>query len=252
MRPRVFIGSSTEGLRLALALQTNLENDADITVWDQDVFRPSEYILESLLKRLNSADLGIFVFSSDDLTRMRGSEHASVRDNVVFEFGLFVGRLGRENSIIVSPRNDNPRLPSDLLGINVLKYQSDRDDDNLVAALGPASNSIRTVLRDVRLKGADIPKEFSLPILARRGLLTPQQRNLLRVIELKGPCSIEEIAGEMHHIPAAELNYRLEQLRLLMFITVFEDSQVHATSVYKLSEPYVAVCAAMQPFRSDR
>jgi predicted nucleotide-binding protein len=114
VKPCVFIGSSSEGLSVAYALQNNLEDAVEITVWTQDVFRPTEYILESLLKQLSIADIGVFVFSADDLVRMRGVEYAGVRDNVIFEFGLFVGHLGRDKSIIVAPKNDNPHLPSDL------------------------------------------------------------------------------------------------------------------------------------------
>jgi hypothetical protein len=220
MRPSVFVSSSSEGLPVAYALQSKLERDADVTVWDQDVFRASQYVLESLLKQLDNADLGIFVFSPDDLTRMRGAEDATVRDNVVFEFGLFVGRLGRQNSIIVSPRNDEDfRLPSDLLGINVLKYQSDRGDGNLEAAVGPASNAIRAILRNLEPKGMDRPSELLRTPFERRGLLTGQQVTLLNLIEASEPCPRSSIEERFSGMSKPELFYRLEHLRLLMLIT---------------------------------
>ena len=252
MKPRVFIGSSSEGLSVAYALQNDLEDAADITVWTQNVFHPTEYILESLLKQLFVADVGVFVFSADDLIRMRGADYASVRDNIIFEFGLFVGHLGRDNSIIVAPRNENLRLPSDLLGVQVLKFQSDRKDGNLDAALGPASNKIRTILADIQPKASSTPEELRIPILERRDLLTNQQRDILKEIERRNQCSREELATVFPHLSLPELTYRLEQLKLLMFISAFESSDINATTtVYTLSEPYRhASDKRIRPFRS--
>src|SRR5689334_20196265 len=117
MKPRIFIGSSTEGLKVANAIHVNLEREAESTVWTQGVFRPAEFILESLINQLKKADIGIFVFSPDDVVKMRGSEQSVVRDNVIFEFGLCIGLVGLKNSFIVAPANESLHLPSDLLGL---------------------------------------------------------------------------------------------------------------------------------------
>ncbi|RKT13283.1 putative nucleotide-binding protein with TIR-like domain [Paraburkholderia sp. RAU2J] len=218
MKPHVFIGSSREGLQYAYALQDNLANDGEITVWTQDVFHPSQFTLDSLLKELDLADVGIFVFSPDDVIRSRGVDQAAVRDNVVFEFGLFVGRLGLYRSFIVAPKGEDSRLPSDLLGVNFAIFDAMRTDENLGAALGPASNKIRALLKGVQPKVHRVPSECGIPILELRNRLSHRQRAILSVIEEKGACSTQELATIFSETLMSELIYRLEQLRLLMFI----------------------------------
>lgn len=146
MKPRIFIGSSVEGLNVAYAIQNNLMHRAEVTVWDQGVFNLSQSALESLVELLDRMDFGVFVFTPDDLVTIRGEENRIVRDNVLFELGLFVGRLGRQRSFILRSSQGELRLPTDLLGINPATYEADRSDGNMRAATGPASNEIREII----------------------------------------------------------------------------------------------------------
>lgn len=149
-KPKVFIGASRENQRVAEALQQSLDHDAEVEVWDQGTFRASEYPLESLEAKLETADFAVFVFSPDDITMMRGEAKNTVRDNVVFELGLFIGRLSRRRTFIIRPRETELHLPSDLMGLTPLTYDASRGEDNLRAALGSAATSIRAALRDLR------------------------------------------------------------------------------------------------------
>jgi tetratricopeptide (TPR) repeat protein len=143
MKTRAFIGSSVEGLNIAYAVQQNLLHDAEITVWDQGVFEPSGTTIESLVKALATNDFGIFVFSPDDIQKMRGKEDYRVRDNVLFEFGLFVGKLGRERVFFLTPSGQDMHIPTDLLGVNPGRYETTRTDGSMQAATAPACHQIR-------------------------------------------------------------------------------------------------------------
>jgi Predicted nucleotide-binding protein containing TIR-like domain len=240
MKPRVFVGSSSEGLKIAYALQENLERDAEVTVWNQDVLRPSDFILEDVLKQLDDTDAGIFVFSPDDTVLIRGIEHTSVRDNVIFELGLFIGRLGRDHSFLVAPRESNLKLPSDLLGINVLHFEADREDGRLDAALGPACAKIRSALELVPPKCQQTPAEFSIPIMERRSMLSGKQRALLEPIEADAHISYEALCALFPNINASELHYRIEQLRLLQFIVVTNANDPESKSDFFSLHPLYA------------
>lgn len=144
MKPRLFIGSSKESLSISYAAQQNLCNDAEITVWTQGVFQPSKTNLESLLKQLSSCDFGIFIFSPDDILFIREEKNQAVRDNVIFELGLFVGHIGKDRCFILIPDSSGElRIPTDLIGMTSVGYETGRTDDNMQAATGPACHSIR-------------------------------------------------------------------------------------------------------------
>lgn len=148
-KPSLFIGSSAEGLDVAYAIQENLEFDCEPTVWSQGVFQPSTASLADLFAYSGRVEFAIFVFTPDDVIEMRGKRFAAARDNAIFELGLFVGALGPARCFYVVPHGADLHLPSDLIGVEPLRYVSDRADGNLQAALGPASNRVRQALRSI-------------------------------------------------------------------------------------------------------
>lgn len=111
----LFIGSSTESLQVARRMRTSLGRQVDVKVWEKDVFRLGDAALVSLLRVIDQFDFAVFLLAKDDLTRSRKKQENSPRDNVIFELGLFCGRLGPRRTFVVAERG--VKIPSDLAGI---------------------------------------------------------------------------------------------------------------------------------------
>ena len=148
-KPRVFIGSSAEGLKIAKAIQYNLDHAAACTIWSQGVFGLSGGTLESLVQTASSFNFAILVLTPDDVTVKRGVTRNSARDNVLFELGLFVGALGRGRTFMVCSRDEQIDLPSDLAGITPATFSS-RPDSDLPGALGAACYEIERAMSNVK------------------------------------------------------------------------------------------------------
>jgi tetratricopeptide (TPR) repeat protein len=143
VKPKLFVGSSSEAIKLARAIHENLMHDVHVTVWNEGIFKVSEPSVDSILDQLAEMDFGAFVFAPDDELLIRGEESEATRDNVIFELGLFVGRLGRQRSFIFLPTdNRNLRVPSDLLGVTPALYESDRSEHEPVSATSVACSQV--------------------------------------------------------------------------------------------------------------
>jgi hypothetical protein len=152
-RPALFIGSSSEGLPYAKALQVNLDHSLEVTIWSQGVFGLSGGTLEELVRKLQQMDFAVLVVTPDDLISSRGQELSSPRDNVLLELGLCIGTLGRERSFLVYDRSSKIKLPSDMAGITPATFHP-HSDGNLEATLGAASTCIekKTIELGLRTK----------------------------------------------------------------------------------------------------
>lgn len=144
---RVFIISSAEALPIARLIQNAFEHDPFVTViWTDGVFKVANYALQSLEDEIDRSDFAIAIAHADDLTESRGKPWPAPRDNVIFELGLFMGRLGRQRAILMEPREGDVKLPSDLAGIVTIPYKFEPGQD-AAALMGPACNTLREHIR---------------------------------------------------------------------------------------------------------
>jgi hypothetical protein len=185
--PSVFIGSSIEGLNVAREVELQLQADALTTIWKDGVFGLGSGTLESLMNALDQFDFAVIVLSPDDLVESRKASFASPRDNVIFELGLFMGRLGRSRTFIVHENDANLKMPSDLAGITVSPY---RKRDNLSAALSPTSTPIIKAIRSLGFLEGRANAQFSRATDEMEGVstkVTQLTRRLIksRIMELK-------------------------------------------------------------------
>lgn len=151
-KPTLFIGCSKENLNEANALHQALTYDAEPTIWDQGTFRPSDYPLESLETAVERSDFAAFIFVPDDKTVMRGEQLSTVRDNVVFELGLAIGRLGRKRTFIIVPMGQDIHIPTDLKGWTPIEFDPSREDGNLRSAMAPVASELREAFAQVGLR----------------------------------------------------------------------------------------------------
>lgn len=159
----VFVGSSSEGLRIAEEVHDGLEacrlegrRLCRVTMWDE-MFKPGDLVVDRLLNDSAMFDYAIIVVTPDDYTLSRGKRKESPRDNINLEIGIFIAVLGRKHCIVLRPSNLDIKMPSDLLGLCTVQYEfvSERP---AAGDLRPAINKIRAHIETTGLR--DLPKVF--------------------------------------------------------------------------------------------
>lgn len=140
---RVFIISSAESIEVARIIQNAFAYDSFLTfLWTDGVFKVANYTLQSLEDEVDNSDFAIAIAHADDITESRGNNWPAPRDNVIFELGLFMGRLGKSRAILMEPRDEDVKLPSDLAGITTIPYRYVKGN-NAAAIMAPACNILR-------------------------------------------------------------------------------------------------------------
>ncbi len=131
IKKRLFIGSSSEELQLAEKANAILSSDFDVTiwnekVWDASVFKINQNFLSDLLKATLQFDFGVLLGTNDDKVEFRGQVLLQPRDNVLFELGLFTGRLGTSKCAFLIDKEI--KLLSDFGGLSLAIF--DKENDN--------------------------------------------------------------------------------------------------------------------------
>lgn len=148
--PIMFMGSSTEGLPVVAEIECALKHEKGLVLhpWSRDVFGPSRSALDDLLAEARIADFALFVFGPDDKVASRGTVEDAPRDNVIYEMGLFTGRLGRERVFMLKEHSTDLKIPSDLVGNSPITYVV-KKGANLAHAIGPAVVEIKKAVTDL-------------------------------------------------------------------------------------------------------
>lgn len=140
---RLFVISSKEAMHVAQAIQDAFQHDDfETQLWTNDVFKVANYTIEDLEGEIESSDFAVAIAFGDDIVESRDRVWPAPRDNVIFELGLFMGRLGKKRAVLMEPRGDGVKLPSDLAGITTIPYKSGELRD-ITRLMGPACSALR-------------------------------------------------------------------------------------------------------------
>jgi len=125
MKPRIFIGSSREGFPVAKKISKILADIGQCTLWT-DLFILNKSNYENLASQIALYDYALLIATGDDVTISRKKQAISARDNILFEFGLFAGGLGRDRVFYIVEKN--LKIPSDLhgIGLSQILHKSDK------------------------------------------------------------------------------------------------------------------------------
>jgi hypothetical protein len=88
------------------------------------------------------------VFSPDDMLEIRKKSEPVVRDNVLFEIGVFMGGLGIERTFIVEAQKSGrgkARIPTDLQGLLTARIKESMSDDLLLKQVAKISRAINNL-----------------------------------------------------------------------------------------------------------
>lgn len=223
---RVFIGSSSQVRQYQLALVDKLLRSPSIEVvrWDSDQFRTGgQFFLDTLLNAAAEKDLdfAVFIFSEDDAIKSTEKIYYTPRDNVLFELGLFMGKLGKERTFVLAPKPWQSKLKilSDLQGYIPELYSKPNAATTKLARLRNLKKVLKPTVADIKAR------------MERLGPRDPQRAD--QVAWLAGP--IKEYFRLRKNAGAVIKNYALDLGETWgIYQTLLADSNVHDVTIKTL------------------
>lgn len=219
MKPRIFIGSSTEGLPVAQRIKAFFEPDYDCYIWNDNIFQFNEGFLETLLKSASLFDFGFMVFAADDVTKIRDQEYETTRDNVLFEYGLFLGRVGIDRAYII--KEDNVKIPSDIVGITLLSYKT-----HDINGTKQPDDSFDTQLSKLKKKIDEKVALGHLGLLPSTVIAISYFENFVKLLA-------DEIMRQGNNIKIGDKTYKAGRIRIVIPRTLDADMKRQATIYFR-------------------
>jgi hypothetical protein len=145
MKRKLFIGSSSEGKEIADKLKSKILEECndwiEPKIWaDKNVFTLNKSTFHNLIDAARKFEYGIFIATADDVTKKRDETSKCMRDNVLFEAGMFLGSLGLTRAFLLV--DNECELPSDYNGTTVTIYDNLNIDNKI--------NEIVTQIKDTQ------------------------------------------------------------------------------------------------------
>lgn len=135
---RVFILCSADTKKIAHQIEKSFEPAGfEVAVWAEGVFCASHYVIECLERESDQSDVAVAVAKAD-------ANQPSSCEDLAFELGFLMGRLGRHRVLLVEPHGEEVKPSSHLGGITTVTFK-DGDD----TTLNSASNRLREIIRNL-------------------------------------------------------------------------------------------------------
>jgi len=145
-KPHAIVFSSGKSHPIAEAVKENLEmRGFTADAWKENFFDANNTApLNTFLKKLLCFDFAVLVLGDDDMRAdpESGSTTPIPRDNVIFELGATMARMGTQKTFLLTPKEPRVTLPTYFRGLDPLTYEL-RQDGNHVAGTGTACSHIR-------------------------------------------------------------------------------------------------------------
>lgn len=229
MKRRLFIGSSSEGIKIARQVKGIIDAACgewlECIIWDEGtVFVYNKSFFDSLIHASRRFDYGLLIATSDDIAFMRKSVLKVPRDNVIFEMGLFLGSLGLKRTFLLAHMES--KLPSDFNGITIPKFTSletlENDLQGVIDELFSTKHSYN--LRPVPSAALALGyfESFVLPVSHSR-----LNENFIFKILL--PETIDELGQQIEHYkvhhPSEEISVRENGARPFVYRSINNKSE---------------------------
>jgi len=160
MKPHTVIFSSSASFHIAQGLHKNLKSQHIIHLWKGDFFGKNKTTpLWTFFKKLFNYDYAVLILSDDNIILDKQNNEKQIwvpRDNVIFELGATMARLGPQKTILLLPEYLEIKLPGyfddDVVPVKFFyKKAKSTSAKDTKAATKQAAQGIKSLLDQVDL-----------------------------------------------------------------------------------------------------